>query len=141
MKLSYLEMITHSLFMLTEERKGPSRDKIWKYMENQFQDHISNKKIFLTQLRRISSEENHVLKSDDHSGRFRLDPKFRVKYTKCLRDGLPIPKALTHALTTRTTNERKPASENSKAKMSKTSKGKQILKEETKRKDRQTKQK
>ena len=45
-------MITHAIFTLGE-RGGSSREAIWKFIKTKFPESISEKKYFLTQLRRI----------------------------------------------------------------------------------------
>lgn len=55
MKLKFVTMITDAIFTLGE-RSGSSREAIWKYIKMKFPEHVSDKKAFLTQLRRIASQ-------------------------------------------------------------------------------------
>jgi histone H1/5 len=126
LKHSYLEMITNAIFNL-QERKGSSRDAIWKYLQMQFPDSIRDKKIYLVQLRRIALMGLQVKKSENNTGRFKLDTNFRTRYIKHLAKGESPHLAQTHAMTTKTNNKRKPASKNAKTKMSKTAKGKAAI--------------
>lgn len=126
MKHKYLEMVTDAIFHL-QERKGSSRDAIWKYIQTKYPDSISDKKIFLVQLRRIAIMGLQVQKSNNSQQRFKLDPNFRMRYIRHLAKGEAPHLAQSHAMTTKTSNPRKSASKNTKAKMSKTAKGKATL--------------
>jgi len=54
-KFKTVYMVTDAIFTLND-RKGSSREAIWKYVSHhkKYQESIKNKKLFLTQLRRLS---------------------------------------------------------------------------------------
>lgn len=86
LKNTYLEMITDAIFNL-QERKGSSREAIWKYLQMQFPNSVRDKKIFLVQLKRIAFSGIQVKKSDNSTARFKLDTNFRSRYITQLAKG------------------------------------------------------
>ena len=128
MKLRYDEMIVDAIFHLAD-RKGSSRDSIWKYLSLTYPDQVSDKKQFLLQLKRFH-EKSDVLENGQSSQRFRLEHNFRNRYINRLGkeefQGKPH-LALKHALTTKTNNSKKGASKMKKARMSKTKRGSKAL--------------
>ena len=121
-------MITDAIFTLAD-RKGSSREAIWKYIssKNTYQESIRDKKLFLTQLKRLSQDEQFFHKSKDNMQRFKLSEKFKEKLRKGLKQGQPMYIAQKSAMTTKVVNPKKPASKMQKAKMSKSTKGKAKL--------------
>ena len=89
MKLKYLEMIVDAVFTLGE-RKGSSREAIWKYLQMKYPESVSQKKIFLAQMRRISAENAQIEKSGSNMQRFKLRSNFRQKYIKHLSKDEPM---------------------------------------------------
>jgi hypothetical protein len=81
---------------------------------------VSEKKVFLVNLRRITAQSTHVEKSKNNSSRFKLNLNFRRRYIEHLEKGKAIHLAEKHAMTTRTKNPKKSVKTNEKAKMSKT---------------------
>lgn len=139
MKFKYPEMITDAILTLGE-RKGSSREAIWKYVQTQYPEDINQKKFFLVSLKRISDIGEMVKKSENNQQRYRLDPNFRDKYIKHLAKGTPFHLAQKHAMTTKTKNDRKPVSKMNKAKLSKTAKGKASLKKKVDSKQKKIRQ-
>lgn len=88
---------------------------------------VTSKKAFLTQLKRIAAAGIQVEKNALNSHRFKLNKNFAIKYRKHLENGDPIHLAEKHAMTTKVSNPKKAASKMSKAKKSKTAKGKDQL--------------
>ena len=62
MKLQFLHMITDAIFHLGE-RRGSSREAIWKYLQTRFPESVGEKKVFLVQLRRIAAQGIQVEKN------------------------------------------------------------------------------
>lgn len=52
MKLNYIHMVIDAIFTLGE-KKGSSREAIWKYVHTKYAEHAADKKVFLVQMRRI----------------------------------------------------------------------------------------
>ena len=59
-KVAYINMITHALYEIGD-RKGCSRDSIWKFLQMKYPESISDKKIFITRLYKLSKEDNHIV--------------------------------------------------------------------------------
>jgi len=127
MKLQFLHMITDAIFHLGE-RKGSSREAIWKYLQTKYPASVGEKKIFLVQMRRIAAQGIQVEKSAGNQNRFRLNKTFREKYIKHLAKGEEMHLAQKHAMTTKTKNKKKAASKMKKATKSKTAKGRASIK-------------
>ena len=78
MKYKYVYMITDAIFTLGE-KKGSSREAIWKYLQgkNLYHESITTKTIFLTQLRRLSQDNEFFSKSENNQQRFKLSAKYK----------------------------------------------------------------
>jgi hypothetical protein len=76
--LTYAELIKHALIDLAE-RKGSSRQALWKYIETKYPKD-SNYKQFLLRLKRVNPEE--VV---HEGGRYKVTKTFREKYLKALK--------------------------------------------------------
>ena len=122
-KLQYINMITQAIFDIGD-RKGASRDAIWKYLQMKFPEDVRDKKIFLARLLKISKEDNQVNKAANNAARFRLDMNFRNRMLRAMAKGEKVKATRTNAMTKKTKNDKKGASKMNKAKMSKTVKGK-----------------
>ena len=117
-------MITDAIFTLND-RKGSSRDAIWKYISHhqKYQESIRDKKMFLTQLRRLSAGNDFFEKSKDSHQRFKLTLKFKGRLTNFVKKGHELHLAQKQAMTTKTINPKKSATKLKKAKMTKSTKG------------------
>jgi hypothetical protein len=133
-KLPYIDMITQAIFDLAE-RKGSSRDAIWKYLLMKFPEGVRDKKVFLARLLKISKEDNHIEKNKNNIHRFKLSNSYRGKLIKAMAKGQKVKPTKTNAMTKKTMNPRKKVSKMKEAKMSKTVKGKETLKKMSKKKD------
>lgn len=80
-KFKYAEMIVDAIFKLGE-RKGSSREAIWKFLQTRYQSSVGNKKLFLVQLKRLADKGKFVMKNPNNAVRFRLPSAFREKYMK-----------------------------------------------------------
>ena len=80
-KFKYVEMISDAICKLGE-RKGSSREAIWKFLMTRYQASIRDKKIFLVQLKRIADNGKFVKKSDNNQMRYKLTPGFRERYLR-----------------------------------------------------------
>jgi hypothetical protein len=60
-KVAYVDMIATAILHLAD-RSGSSRDAIWKYLQMKFPEDITEKRIFLARLLKISKESKHVEK-------------------------------------------------------------------------------
>lgn len=58
-KFKHVEMIVDAIFKLGE-RKGSSREAIWKFMNTRYAKSVANKKIFLVQLKRLADAGRFV---------------------------------------------------------------------------------
>lgn len=87
-KYKAIYMITDALFTLAD-RKGSTREQIWDYISGKklYQESIRDKKLFLTQLNRLSKGNDFFHKSDDNNQRYKLSAKFKTKLTKLVNDG------------------------------------------------------
>jgi len=94
-------MIVHALFMMSDDRKGPSRDSLWKFAQNNFKDSITDKKQFFTQLRRLATIDGLIYHPEDNKSRFKLDRNFKNRYTTALATGKSIPVCVRNAITSR----------------------------------------
>jgi hypothetical protein len=112
-------MITDAILNL-QERSGSSREAIWKYLKMKFPESVSEKKVFLVQLKRIAAVGAQVEHNDKNRTRFRLNRNFKIRYINKLQKGEVMHLAQKHAMTTKTKNPKKGASKLRKAKMSKT---------------------
>ena len=126
MKLQFLTMITDAILNL-QERSGSSREAIWKYLLMKYPESVSDKKVFLVQLKRIAAAGTQVEKNEKNKARYRLNKLFKNRYLKKLESGEEMHLAQKHAMTTKTKSNKKAASKMSKAKQSKTAKGKKSL--------------
>ena len=131
-KLPYIDMITQAIFDLAD-RKGSSRDAIWKYLLVKFPEGIRDKKVFLTRLYKLSKEDNQIQSAKGNIHRFRLSVSYRGKLIRAMANGKKIKPTKSNAMTSKTKNPRKKVSVMNKAKMSKTVKGKETLKKITKK--------
>ena len=127
-KFKAIYMITDAIFTLAD-RKGSTREEIWDYISGKkmYQESIRDKKLFFTQLNRISKGNEFFQKSDDKNQRYKLAAKFKTKLAKLVNDGQDLYLAQKQAMTTKASNPKKPVSKMEKAKMSKTTKGVQKL--------------
>ena len=130
-KISYLDMITKAIFEIGD-RKGASRDAIWKYLQVKFPESVRDKKIFISRLYKISKEENQVEKSKGNLHRFRLSQSYILKLRRALAKGEKVKSARNNAMTKKTKNPKKSKARMDKVKMSKTVKGKESLKKSKK---------
>ena len=130
-KISYLDMITQAIFEIGD-RKGASRDAIWKYLLVKFPESVRDKKIFLTRLYKISKEDNHVENSKGNLHRFKLSQNYILRLRKALAKGEKVKPVRNNAMTKKTKNPKKTKTKMDKAKMSKTVKGKETLKKSKK---------
>lgn len=126
MKHSYAQMIVEAIIALNE-RKGASRQSIWKYVASQYPDTMTQQKIFAVQLRRLSHDATQVVKKDGNAFRYILNKNFKDRLMRAMSKGDSIVLAQKHALTTKSDKANKGAKKNNKAKMSKTAKGKKTL--------------
>lgn len=126
-------MITDAIFTLND-RKGSSRQAIWKYISQhkKYQESIRNKKMFLTQLRRLSAGNDFFEKSKDNQQRFKLSLKFKGRLSNLVKKGHELHLAQKQAMTTKTVNPKKSIKKLTKAKLSKTTKGLTKLQKEKK---------
>ena len=126
-------MITDAIFTLND-RKGTSRQAIWKYISQhkKYQESIRNKKMFLTQLRRLSAGNDFFEKSKDNQQRFKLSLKFKGRLSNLVKKGHELHLAQKQAMTTKTVNPKKSIKKLTKAKLSKTTKGLTKLQKEKK---------
>ena len=117
-------MITDAIFILAD-RKGSTRDAIWKYISTQkkYQESIRDKKAFLTQLRNLSKGNDFLEQSKDNNQRYKLTIKFKDRLKRLVDQGKEMFLAQKQAMTTKTINPKKPVSQMKKAKESKSEKG------------------
>lgn len=133
-KLPYIDMITHAIFEIAD-RKGASRDMIWKYLQVKFPEGVRDKKVFVARLYKLSKEDNHIQGVKGNIHRFRLSQQYRGKLIKAMAKGEKIKPKKTNAMTKKTKNPKKKVSKMTKAKLSKTVKGKETLKKMSKKED------
>ena len=90
-KFKFIYMITDAIFTLGD-RKGSSREAIWKYISSKkiYQTSIRDKKLFLTTLKKLSQSDQFFHKSKDNMQRFKLSEKFKDKLKKALKSGQPM---------------------------------------------------
>lgn len=70
-------MITQAIFEL-QDRKGSSRDAIWKFLLVKFPEGVRDKKVFIARLYKLSKEDNHIQNVKDNIHRFRLSQSYRA---------------------------------------------------------------
>ena len=87
-KIKTVIMITDAIFTLAD-RKGSSREAIWKFISSKkmYQESTRDKKVFLTQLKRLSQNDQFFVKAKDSQGRYKLSEKFKEKLKKNLSKG------------------------------------------------------
>merc|ERR1719183_555488 len=125
MKYKTIIMITDAIFSLGD-RKGSSREAIWKFVSSKkiYQESVRNKKIFLTQMKRLSQSDQFFTKTKDNMQRFKLSEKFKDRLKKFLSKGQDMFLAQKSAMTTKAINPKKPMSKMTKAKKAKMTKAK-----------------
>jgi hypothetical protein len=64
-------MITQAIFDLAD-RKGSSRDAIWKYLLVKFPEGVREKKVFTARLYKLSKEDNQIEGVKGNIFRFKL---------------------------------------------------------------------
>ena len=116
-------MITQAIFDIGD-KKGASRDAIWKYLQVKFPENIRSKKLYIVRLYKVAKEDNQVMRLGAGAGRFKLEMKFRGKMIRAMAKGEKAKATRTNAMTKKTKNDKKGVSKMNKAKMSKTVKGK-----------------
>jgi hypothetical protein len=131
-KLTYIDMITQALFALAD-RKGSSRDAIWKYLLVKFPEGIRDKKVFIARLYKLAKEDNQIQGVNGNIHRFKLSQSYRGKLIRAMAKGEKMKNTKTNAMTKKTKNPKKKVSTMNKAKMSKTVKGKETLKKMSKK--------
>jgi hypothetical protein len=89
-KHKYSEMIQTALLTLNE-RKGSSRQAIWKVVEAKFPE--SNYKQLIARLKKLS-EEDHIERRGKIN-RYFLDKKFKERALKALEKGVSYHQAVT----------------------------------------------
>lgn len=127
-KMKTIEMVAYAIHV-TQDRKGTTREQMWKCISStkDFQESIRDKKIFFTQLKRLSTSDGILEKSKDNMQRYKLNAKFKEKVKKAIAKGMEPFKAVKSSMTTKAVNPKKPISKMKKAKMSKTTKGQKKL--------------
>ena len=131
-------MITQAIFEIAD-RKGASRDALWKFVQMKFPEDVRDKKIFLVRLNKIAKEDNQVHRVPGNAMRYRLETNYRGRMVRALAKGEKLKPTRSKAMTKKTKDSKMKQSKLKKNKMSKTVKGKQTLKKDKKTKAKQTK--
>ena len=97
----YIDMITKAIFDLAD-RKGSSRDAIWKYLLVKFPEGIRSKKVFIARLYKLSKEDNHIQGVNNNIHRFKLSQSYRGKLIRAMAKGVKIKPTKTNAMTKKT---------------------------------------
>ena len=140
-KHKYVYMITDAIFTLAD-KKGATRDAIWKYLEGKKLYHTSiggGKKMFLTQLKRLSRDNEFFSKSESNQQRYKLSAKFKGKLANLVNKGQEVHTGIKSAMTTKVKGTKKPQKKIKKVKMTKTKKGKAKLTKKQEKKNKATK--
>ena len=122
-KLQLSQMIVDAI-LTQKERGGSSRKSIWKYLQDNYSDHVSKYNNFATQLKRLAAAGTQVIPNPKNAARFQLNSSFRGKVARMLANGEPIHLAQKHAMTTKVKGSKKKPKTRKKAKANKTKKGK-----------------
>ena len=85
-KHTYLQMVQVAILTLNE-RGGSSRQEIWKCLDSRFPE--ANHKQYLLAMRKLAADGSAIVKGKNQN-RFTLEPKFKAKALKRMKDGLPL---------------------------------------------------
>ena len=81
-KLTYNEMIQEAIMTL-DERNGSTRQEIWKCLQAKFP--VTEYKVFLLRLRRLSKESQHIVVNPKNKMRFQLSKEHRAKIVAAMK--------------------------------------------------------
>lgn len=70
-KLQYAEMIVDAIITL-KERNGSSRKAIWKYLQTNYSENISQYNNFATALKRVAGVGKQVIVNPKNASRFQV---------------------------------------------------------------------
>ena len=85
-KHTYLQMVQVAILTLNE-RGGSSRQEIWKCVDSRFPE--ANHKQYLLAMRKLRADGSAIV-TGKNKNRFTLEPKFKAKALKRMKDGMPL---------------------------------------------------